>query len=351
MTLATDETILKDTCYYLTPEYAKSFWGKYVWLYQKKGTLLLTRNSLAFRNKSFSIDIPLKAISSIETKTFSQLAKPIKLAQIIVNYVENEKESTIHLVPLKSPFKPVWDTNKVITGWVERFEQTPELSGRIKRPLQIPPQPAKWKIALFKSVVVLYLLFAFSTLAWGWFTLNWGSFQTPVLTEKSSIQDSSSRILKTLLRKDDFPGNWEWANITRKQPSHSPFSDTGMDSAFTDLNAKVPQFIIFKHYVYITQWAELYDSPMSETQFKERIPIVNGDETSFAPQVNKAGKYTYAMCEKGSDFYSCTVSTGYERVVSSIMTITPQQFGEQFTIDLLNSMVKITDQRVSENFP
>jgi len=349
-----DEIILQDTCYYLTQEYAKSFWGKYVWLYQRKGRLSLTRNSLIFSKKSFSIDIPFDAISSIETQTFSRISKPFGLASIAINYKDSEKESVIQLVPAKSGFKPTWETNKLIASWVERIEQVPALSGKVKRPLQIPLPPSRLQMAIIKSAVVLWflfiILFLVSIVSVG-VSLNRDSFETPVLIEESSIKDSSSASLKSLLVKEDFPGNWEWEHISTQQPGEFLLDKGVRDAADTNLGARVPQFLIFKASVNIEHWVVLYDSSMSELQFMERIPVTDEDASSFVPKLNKAGKYIQAKCKKGSDFYTCEVSVGYEYVLSSMMTTTPQALGEQFTVDLLNSAIQMTDERIRKNFP
>ncbi len=350
---ANSEVAIKDFCYYLTPEYADTFWGKYIWLYQGKGELSLSSNSLNFIGNTYSVGIPLKNITSIETKTFSRFAKPFGLAIIVIKYFDNEKENTIQFIPMKSPFKPTWETNKLIANWVEKFEQVTELSERVKRPLQIPPPPSKIHLTIFKSIAGLYFLFILSMLVWvasTWITINKDYYKAPVIKEKVRIQNPSSKLLETLLKTDDFPNEWQWASITTQQPSEFPWEKEAIDSANVSLGAKAPQFLIFRHYVYVTQFIELYSSPItSEEQFKERIIFSDGDETSFTPKLNKIGQYNYALCSKGSDFYACDVSVGYEYVVYSFITTTPQSFGEQFTIDFLNTIIQVTDQRVKEN--
>lgn len=348
-----NEVIIKDFCYYLTPEYAETFWGKYIWLYQGKGELSLSLSSLNFIGKTYSASIPLGNIKSIETKTFSRFAKPFGLAIIVVRYIDDGAENTIQFIPMKSPFKPTWETNKIIKKWIEKFEQIAEISEHIKRPLQIPTPPSKIHLAILKSVAGLYFLFIISFLIWvasTWATINKDYYKIPVLKEKSSIQNPSSKILQTLLNTDDFPNEWQWASVTTQQPSKFSWEEEAIDSANISMGAKVPHFFVFRHYVYITQFIEYYSSPItSEAEFKERSIVSDGDETSFIPELNKPGRYNHALCSKGSDFYACDVSVGYDYVVYSFITITPQSFGEQFTIDFLNSIINVTDQRVKKN--
>jgi hypothetical protein len=132
---AAESALIEDACNYLSPEYARSLWGKYVWMYQGKGHLRLTRESLSLRGSKVALEVPLSAITSIETGRFDWLAKPIRLAYIRLHYSQAGTENSILLVPAKSPFAPVWKTNELIANWIETMAQIEALSGRIKRPL------------------------------------------------------------------------------------------------------------------------------------------------------------------------------------------------------------------------
>ena len=163
--------------------------------------------------------------------------------------------------------------------------------------------------------------------------------------KKSSIQDPSSQALIPLVKKQDFPENWEWISETVQQPSNFPWKDSPPDAAESILIAKVSHLLIFRHYVRIFNWSAFYESPISEQDFTNRISHSN-DETSFTPTVNRAGEYFYAICSKGSNFYICDISIGYEYVISSLLIETPQELGEEFTIDLINSSIESIEQKV-----
>lgn len=165
-------------------------------------------------------------------------------------------------------------------------------------------------------------------------------------TENSSIQNPSSQALIPLIKKEDFPENWEWISETLQQPGEIPWKDSPSDTATSVIIAKVPHLLIFRHYVRVFNWSAFYDLPMSEKDFNNRISRGGKDETSFIPKVNKAGKYFYAICGKGSDYYSCDVFIGYEHSISYLIIITPQEFGEKFTIDLINLSVESIEKRV-----
>lgn len=129
-----DQALLEDACYYLTPGYADTWWGRYIWIYEGKGRLSLTRESIRFDGRKLRLDIPFHAVAGIDTGEFSRVAKAFRLAYIRLQYFQQGSESTILLVPAKSPFAPTWKTNRVIATWLEALGQLAELSGRVKPP-------------------------------------------------------------------------------------------------------------------------------------------------------------------------------------------------------------------------
>jgi hypothetical protein len=132
-----DTVLIEDACYHLTPEYAETFWGKYIWIYQGKGRLSLTQRSIRFDGKKLKFDVPFAAIIQIETGEFSRIAKGFRLASIRLHYLQDGKETTIFLVPAKSPFAQTWQTNKVIAAWMEAMGQIEEIADRVKQPLNL----------------------------------------------------------------------------------------------------------------------------------------------------------------------------------------------------------------------
>ncbi|MES1240927.1 MAG: hypothetical protein ABUT39_04850 [Acidobacteriota bacterium] len=130
--------MIEDGCYHLTPEYAETWWGRYIWIYQGKGRLRLTRESLRFDGRKLRFDIPLSAIAGIEAGQFSRVAKAFGLAFIRLRYQQDGNENTVLLVPAKSPFAPTWKTNRVIVKWLETLGRIEEISSRVKPPLNLP---------------------------------------------------------------------------------------------------------------------------------------------------------------------------------------------------------------------
>jgi hypothetical protein len=151
------ETLIKqDSCYYLSPEYASSFKGKFIWLYEGKVQLKLTSKSLILETTLLFLEIPFSNIISIDWGAFSRWSKPFGLAYLIVKHHQNEKEKTIFLVPHKSGFMPTWQTNQVIENWLQAFKQIDEIKTRVKRQeLSIPKTAPVAQLIIFFMVVVI----------------------------------------------------------------------------------------------------------------------------------------------------------------------------------------------------
>jgi hypothetical protein len=149
-------------CIYFTTEYRESFKGKYVWMYEKKGLLRLTEESLIFRSNDFSFDINLESVRSIEAKTYPRIAKPIRLAYIVINYIENRQMKSIGLMPSGTTQEKnalsVWGINRVIENWFEFFDRIPKLSSKVKKPLGIPSQTESRNEAIFYFSILIGVL-------------------------------------------------------------------------------------------------------------------------------------------------------------------------------------------------
>jgi len=172
---------------------------------------------------------------------------------------------------------------------------------------------------------------------------------SPTLTERSSVQDPSSKTLSILLTREDMPSNWKWETIETYQPSNLPWIEPQvMESSSIFFAAKVPHSLIFKHYVRLEHVVQYFGSPLSELEFNKQILMKGEDSTAFAPNLNQKGKYFYSMCGMGSDYYSCDISMGYDYIISSIWMMTPEELGKQYMIDLLNSAIALTDQRIQK---
>ncbi len=127
-----DELRFQRKCYYASADYAESFWGKYIYIYQGKGSLRLTRNSLCLEGSPQAIDIPFEAVNSITLDRFSSWAKPLGLSRLTVNYVREGQPRTIHLVPYESVFDSTEVTSDLVASWHETLRKVETLADRVQ---------------------------------------------------------------------------------------------------------------------------------------------------------------------------------------------------------------------------
>jgi hypothetical protein len=66
-----DMTRFQPKCYHLSPQYADSFWGRYIYIYQGCGSLGLADGRLSFQSRRLGFDIPLAAIMGIGMGSFA----------------------------------------------------------------------------------------------------------------------------------------------------------------------------------------------------------------------------------------------------------------------------------------
>jgi hypothetical protein len=136
-----DDIRYQRRCFFVSPEYAASFWGRYIYIYEGKGSLRLTTNSLRLEAYPGALEIPFHAIKSIGLERFSSWAKPFGLSRLTVSYLKDGEPETIYLVPYESVMDPTWETSKLVASWLETLGGVEELSNRVEPP-QLNPVDA-----------------------------------------------------------------------------------------------------------------------------------------------------------------------------------------------------------------
>ncbi|MFC1452386.1 hypothetical protein ACFLSJ_03470 [Verrucomicrobiota bacterium] len=107
-------------CYLSTQEHIHSFIGRFIYIYTDKGEVSLTTDHVRFTGKSgIPIEIPVVAIKDIQVGHYSRWAKPFRLDYIKVRFQDEERERTVLLTPTRSWAMPTWETNKIVSKWVE----------------------------------------------------------------------------------------------------------------------------------------------------------------------------------------------------------------------------------------
>lgn len=118
----------KQLCYVSTPKHINSFIGRFIYIYTGKGTLDLTPKSLVFTYRNGALmEIPLNAIRKLERGSYSRVAKPFGLDFIAVTYESGHNQSTICLTPTRSALTPTWETNKIVTQWMEMLQRATDV--------------------------------------------------------------------------------------------------------------------------------------------------------------------------------------------------------------------------------
>ena len=107
-----------DPCYVSTPEYLRTFRGKYLYIYQGKGELRLDRETLSFRTGWQVVTIPLAAIRTLAQGEYPAAAKPVPLHYIGVTFDDHGATRTLLFTPARSALRPVWDANAVVADWL-----------------------------------------------------------------------------------------------------------------------------------------------------------------------------------------------------------------------------------------
>ena len=110
-------------CYVSTPEYMRTFWGRFIYIYQGNGELRLDEKTLSFTSGWQSVTIPLATIRSLALGEYSLAAKPIPLHFLEVTFDERGVPRTLLFTPIRSGFLPVWETNKIVAEWSSALQE------------------------------------------------------------------------------------------------------------------------------------------------------------------------------------------------------------------------------------
>jgi hypothetical protein len=106
-------------CYLSTPEYLRSFRGRFISCAQGKGELRLDRETLSFRSSWPAVTIPLSSISKLGIGDYPLSAKPLPVHYIALTYTENGASRTLLFSPVRNWVISIpWEANKAVAEWV-----------------------------------------------------------------------------------------------------------------------------------------------------------------------------------------------------------------------------------------
>ncbi|MCK5561238.1 MAG: hypothetical protein KAJ51_11610 [Thermoplasmata archaeon] len=115
-TIPEHQILYQKVCYYSSPEYQKTFKGKYLYIYESKGYAIITNKTIIYRSNKFNFDIPISSIVDIKINRFRKFQKPIELQYVEITY-QAPHNVTVLLVPTESSVSTVWNTNKIVQYW------------------------------------------------------------------------------------------------------------------------------------------------------------------------------------------------------------------------------------------
>jgi serine/threonine protein kinase len=110
-------------CYVTTPEYLKTFRGRYFYIYQGNGQLRLDERSLSFLSGWQRVTIPLASVRSLTLGRYALTAKPVPLDYLEVTFLEGPDSRTLLFTPTPTGLLPVWETNQVVAEWAAAVQE------------------------------------------------------------------------------------------------------------------------------------------------------------------------------------------------------------------------------------
>jgi len=162
----TDDIRYQPKCFFASREYSSSFWGRFIYLYQGKGSLRLTRHSLCLEDCPQGVEIPFKDIKSIGLSRFSTWSKPLGLSRLVVNYFHDDEPRTLHLVPFESIWDPTPKTSRLVSSWHETLGNVEELTNRVEPPQFDPSASESTTAGLYVIQAALLGVFLIFFLIW-----------------------------------------------------------------------------------------------------------------------------------------------------------------------------------------
>lgn len=160
--------------------------------------------------------------------------------------------------------------------------------------------------------------------------------------EYTNIENENSVLLGFLVTRTDLDGGWRWENNITTQAAMTSDTQSGLEYANRELvGVYQKNLIIIEHEVYC------YDDNHPVNVVKRDYE--NGDLNAREFALNDSDYIFYAQCRDFSDtLHKCHVLSIYENVVSDIEIRGPKEVDYSVFIEMLNSLVPITDDRVGE---
>ncbi|NQV32521.1 MAG: protein kinase, partial [Phycisphaeraceae bacterium] len=144
-------------CYISTPDYLRTFRGRFFNIYQGKGELSLSNELLSFQSGWQAVTIPLSSISTLAQGEYPRSAKPLPLHFVGITFEEHGISRTLLFTPVRTEVMSPWEANKINAQWLSDLQEAVRV--RTGRTLSVGhldvAQDTSWW-----EYVKLYLFFA-----------------------------------------------------------------------------------------------------------------------------------------------------------------------------------------------
>jgi hypothetical protein len=119
----TADWLVTTECWASTEKYHKGWNYKLVWLFETRGILTLSPDSLDFQSKKFVFSCHPSQITSIKVGRHPLWMKPIPFRFICLTIEECGGLHTFNITPSFGQTDTVWDCNRMVARWVKRLEK------------------------------------------------------------------------------------------------------------------------------------------------------------------------------------------------------------------------------------
>ena len=116
------ELAMRQTCYLTTPQYLRTFRGRFLYSFQARGTIALADDEVVFRCAAGSLCLPFWRVCGAELCRFPWHIQPLGLRYIDLAYSTELGERSVWLTPTYYSTMPVWHTNDVVVDWFACLE-------------------------------------------------------------------------------------------------------------------------------------------------------------------------------------------------------------------------------------
>jgi serine/threonine protein kinase len=118
-----DQTLKTSGCYVSTPEYLRTFKGRFLKICQGRGELHLDSEVLSFQSGWQMVTIPVSSIRTLAQGHYPLTAKPLLLNFIGVTFGQHGTTRTLLFTPFEREGVSVQKTNKVVEEWLSALRE------------------------------------------------------------------------------------------------------------------------------------------------------------------------------------------------------------------------------------